>query len=114
VEHCVCLLVGNLLGAEEGAMDFRIVNRRIIAAAAEGDLVAGPAKEFPGGFLQTPGGNAELQYRCRHGLAITSSCRLASDRIRVRRLLAADRLPPCGKNSSCTLRGTPRRRSGGP
>ena len=42
-------------------MDLRVVDRRVVAAAGEGDLVAGLAEQLGGRLLQAAGGDAEFE-----------------------------------------------------
>ena len=61
VERAVLDVARHLLGPDQRAVDFRIVDGRIVAAAGEGDLVAGLAEQFAGRLLQAAGGNAEFE-----------------------------------------------------
>ena len=61
VEDAVFDVAGHLLGADEHALDFGIVDAGEIGAAAGGDLESGAAEEIDGGVFQAAFGNAEFE-----------------------------------------------------
>ena len=61
VEHAVLDVAGHLLGADQQALDLVVVDGRIVAPRAEGDLVAGAAKQFGRRLLQAAGGDSEFE-----------------------------------------------------
>ena len=65
VERAVLDVAGHLLGADQRAVDLRVVDAGVVAAAGEGDLVAGLAEQLAGRLLQAAGGDAEFEDRCR-------------------------------------------------
>ena len=61
VEDAVFDIARHFLGADEHALDFRIVDGGEVGAAAGGDVEAGAAEEVDGGVLEAAFGNAEFE-----------------------------------------------------
>ena len=63
VERAVLDVARHLLGADQRALNFRVVDARIVAAAGEGDLVAGLGEQLRRRLLQAACRDAEFEDR---------------------------------------------------
>ena len=66
VEHAVFDVAGHLLGADEHALDFRIVDDREVGAAGGLDMEAGLPEQIDGGVFEGAFGDTEFEL-VRHG-----------------------------------------------
>jgi hypothetical protein len=68
VERAVLDVARHLLGADQRAVDVRVVDGRVVAAAGVGDLVAGLAEQLAGRLLQTARRDAKFEDALAHFL----------------------------------------------
>src|SRR5262249_14243304 len=78
VERAVLHVARHLLGADQGAVDLRVVDVGVVAAAGEGDLVAGLGEQLRRRLLEAAGRDAEFQDRSVHFLYTFSGSKTRS------------------------------------
>src|SRR5262245_62140318 len=61
IEHAIGDIARHLLGADQHALDLRIIDRRKVRPRARVDVESGAGEELNGGVLQRPLGQSELQ-----------------------------------------------------
>src|SRR5262249_23267740 len=66
VERAILDVAGHLLGADQRAVDLRVVDGRVVTAAGEGDLVARLAEQPRRRVLEAARGDAQLEDLLAH------------------------------------------------